>query len=184
MPYIPVAVVSGAGSSLTKIEDQLLGSPAASFDFQNIPATFINLQIFLSARGDTAATSTTLNVRINNDSAAHYDRELQVAHSGTLATSETILGTEAIVGDVAANSATAGMVGSYLLTFFNYAQTTFFKNFTSSSGGFGRASSTNDVWLEAVFSEWISTAAINRVTLFPGAGSFLAGSRATLYGLA
>ena len=56
-----------------KLAETLLVAPAASITFSGIPATFSHLEIEWHARGDVAGTSTTILLRLNNDSGANYD---------------------------------------------------------------------------------------------------------------
>jgi hypothetical protein len=90
--------------------------------------------------------------------------------------------TSLVLFRIAGAGATAGEVGTHVLDFPEYANTTFFKTITSlGMDEWGNASSART--LGAYVGVWRSTAAISGLTLGPGGGNWIAGSAATLYGI-
>ena len=163
------------------IGDTVLGSAAASITFSSITTDYLHLMLLFHGRGDTVAVNTTLLLRLNGDTGTNYHMESARAVN-TVVDAPTISGTSVQVGLVAAASATAGYASALSSHIMNYASTTFHKQLTflnmhAQSAGLGN--------VEARFGGgfWASTAAVNSVQIFPGAGNFIAGTRATLYGM-
>jgi hypothetical protein len=169
----------GGGGAATQITDTTLGAPAASFDLTGIPATFNHLLLVLFARGDTAAVVATINATLNNDGGANYDWEEVINATAANAQGQT----SGRAGRMPANTAAAGDFATLIAYIGSYRDATNKKSYAaivSSREGTGVGSLKSGtqafVWLGAA-------AAVNRITLTPSAGNFVAGSRATLYGL-
>lgn len=160
----------------------VVGSAAASIDFTSIPAHWSHLIIELYARGDTAATSTAILMRFNNDTGTNYNYQLFTASNTTL-TGATGAGVGYVSpGSVPAATAPANVFGAASIKVTNYANSENFKTYlgagyleTADSGAGQTISQTGGIWE--------STAAINRVTLVLAAGSFAIGTRASVYGM-
>jgi hypothetical protein len=156
-----------------------LGSAAATIDFTSIPATFAHLRLVIVGRGDTAAGSTSLGLKVNNDAGGNYEWITLFGRSNsTLAYDTGVTTSPMIVGYLPAATAGGGLGISDILVA-DYASTVLHKGFTWTDKHFD---ATNRA-AGAGGGRWTSTAAINRLTLLLGAGNFIAGSRATLYGL-
>jgi hypothetical protein len=168
---------------LGQIADSTAGGAVASFDFTSIPGTYAHLLVMCSLRGDTAATSAAVQARFNNDSAANYDDQRLTGSAAVPASAEALAATSATVGICPANTATANYFGGLCAFIPKYASTTGNKIFVApfaywigTSGGNGVVGVGSGQWRTA-------GTAITRLTLLPSAGNFVAGSRATLYGL-
>lgn len=170
--------VSGGAPSGVLLAEFSLASPAASFDFTDIPATYRHLHVVLSGRSATAAASDNVLVRLNNDSGAgkyawQYVQALATTPTASFSTSDTA----ARVGVVAAASATAGDAGIVDAIIGDYRGSAFRKGMRG-SGGIGGAHAV------VYASKWNDTSAVTRLTLLLGSGAnFVAGSVASLYGL-
>jgi hypothetical protein len=159
------------------LADTTLVAAAASISFASIPATFAHLMLVGLARGDTAATSIALQLRFNNDSAANYNVEVLTA-TAAVAAAATNTGLTAGWGNaIPAATAAAGHFSPVVIFIPNYASATPDKSL------FGLGFLPANPQLQIAGSLWASTAAINRIDLFAGAGNLLAGTRFTLYGL-
>lgn len=178
--------------AVVRISDSTLGADAASFDLTSIPGTYKHLRILLQCRSVKAAvTEENLSIRVNNDSGANYDmQQTQVYDSGNY-NAVTVVGgavqnlaATAIdqAGTMPAASSPAGSSAQVTVDIINYAGTTFNKALSIQCAA-KLTDSANGMRLWLCAAEWRSTAAITRVTLFPAANNFLAGSRCTLYGL-
>ena len=174
--------ITGGVGSFVVIADTTLAAPAATVDFAAIPATYAHLLLVSYARGVIAGGATGLAMRYNNDVAANYSWARIRGASPSVVFAEVPGQTFLHVGTIPATDAAAKFLGPSLALIPNYAQTTGHKpnigfGGTTSSGGAGTyfIEVVNGVWLPA------TTAAINRLTLFPSGGSFAAGSRFTLY---
>lgn len=166
------------------IADSTAVGAVASFDFASIPQTFAHLMVVLEARGDTAGNLVSACVRFNNDSGASqysYAAILNTSASadGTLDNTSNTLG---LLGAVPAAAAAAQLAGTTSFTVQRYAGGTLLKRWLAQYGT--QYASTTGAWQMGLTSGfWNSSAAITRVTLFPASGNFVAGSRATIYGL-
>lgn len=180
-----LAVVGGTltwAGGWVAIFDSTLGASAASIDITGIASTFAHLKLIIQARGDTAASNVDIRMRMNNDSSALYASQYVRGVAAAASAQESVSATSTIVGTIAAASATAGHSGVSEIVIPNYAGTTFFKNWTGYSG-WTQAITTSNMADQSISGVWASTAAINRLTLLPGAGNFIAGTRCTVYGL-
>lgn len=160
--------------------DSTLGSAGASFDITSVPTWGSHIKIVLVGRGDTAASSVAVTLRFNNDAAANYTSERLFANATSVTGSESVSATSANAGGLAAASATANHAGMVEIVIPNFRGTTFFKNYTGVSG-WTQALTTTNVNVDIRSGAWASTSAITRVTIIPGAGNFVAGSRCTAY---
>jgi hypothetical protein len=154
----------------------------ATIDFPAIPATYKSLVVVLVGRGDTAAPSVQVTMRLNADATASYDTQTQTAVATTTAAVEAIAATSARVGSLAAASAPSGAGGEIEIVIPDYTVTAVRRRFQS-SGSCGTADATGGQTLETDRGQWRSTVAVNEVTLLAGVGNFAAGTVATLYGV-
>jgi hypothetical protein len=180
---IPVTLINAAGGgAMTQLYDNTASGAIASWDVSGISQAYNHLEIIVNARGDTAATNTGLELRFNNDSAANYDYQ-HVKGIAALTVAAEFLGlTSAEIGAVSAATATADISGFVKATVSDYASSTFRKQIISQSATqTGVTSGTLSIF--NILNAWRSTAAVNRITVFPAAGNFIAGSRLTIYGL-
>lgn len=172
---------------MQRIADSLLGADTANFDLTSIPAgLFKHLRLVLSLRSDRAGnTSDTAKLLVNNSSSAIYDYVYGAEGTGSSYPgylSEAYGQTSAIIGFSTAATAPAGVAGIFDLLFYDYASTTFNKQWAG-TGGIEFASSSQNLRLAKCSGVWASTAAINRLTISPVNGSnWKSGCRATLYG--
>lgn len=162
---------------VSQIEDKastLNAGAVASIDFTGIPATYKTLELELLLRTDRAAnTSDKFNLKINNDgTAANYQGMLtSIYHSGQQA-SEEFLGTNSPmpIGYATAVTAPASTFAHYIVTFPQYANTNIRKDFQVRGGGRFNTTTGNLQMFDGI-GHWISTAAINRLTLTPNLGT-------------
>lgn len=174
-----------AGAVMRPIYDTELGVDAASFDVTSITSAYRSLMIQLLSRSTTAAASTTAAIRFNNDSSAIYDVENLQAVSATVASAGSVAQTSALLGTIPAASATSGLFGQIDATIAHYTGTTANKSVVSHAGAkvaTGTPAAT-DLVSQEYRGWWRSSAAISRITIFPLAGNFLAGTRLTIWGL-
>lgn len=167
----------GAGS----LSDTTAGGAVANIDISGIVATYAHLLISVYARSDTAATSTTLLLRFNGDSAANYDWQQLTGSAAAAGAAESFAASGAFVGNMPANTAGANLFSATEIFIPNYAGAVNNKQSVAiNSSKIGTAS--GNFGVNALGGAWRSNAAINRVTLLPGAGNLVAGTRVTIYG--
>jgi hypothetical protein len=161
------------------IADSLLvGGPAAQFDFVSIPQTFAHLMVIITGRSDQVANTVAINMRMNNDSSAAYEHESNQGIDAVGSSGQGTAQTVAYVGDMAAASAGAGRVGTATLWIPHYTGTVLNKGWHTLGGSMY---SSHIASLRA--GQWLNPAAVTRLTIIPGGGNFVVGSRATVYGL-
>ena len=183
-----VAYVTGSGASAwgprapVRLAETTLGAGAASVTLSSIPQTYRHLMLTASARSDNAATGlTSLGLRFNADSGANYSYQINVSASTTVSTFGSVSATALDIGGTSQASSTANNFALNDMLILDYTNTAIFKHAGGSSGGIEGALAN----MKAFFATgvWASTAAITSITILPGAGSFVANSRFTLYGL-
>jgi hypothetical protein len=165
-----------------QLGDTTLGAPAATVAFASIPATFAHLLVVLSARGDTAATNTSVSLRLNGDTTAAYASQYIQGNAATASAVEAASATSLTLAAIAAATATAGHTGGAAILVPQYAGTTFFKQAVA-FGVLTQALTTGNMYAMLRSGVWANAAAVNSLTFLPAAGNFIAGSRFTLYGL-
>jgi hypothetical protein len=167
--------------SMGSIFDTTLGVAAATIDITGIVATYAHLMIEFYLRGDTAATATPLNLRLNGVSTASYQYQ-QLSSSAAVTTSAEGLATTVItLGSIPAATATANYFGAGEILIPHYASGSNAKS-VEANLGYRTGNLTGNGFTHRT-SGWGPTAAVNQVTLIPGAGNFLAGSRCTVYAM-
>lgn len=163
------------------IADSTLGAPAGSIDFSALPTSYGALLIEAQLRGDTAATFTNVNLRFNADAGVNYNYGQISTNGTTVATTEQYGQVSIIPGVIPAATAPTSAGGPLMVLVPNYGGTTFHKNTLSLVASNNADAGPNQMNMAFGQGRWKSTAAITRVTLLPSAGSFVAGSRMTIW---
>ena len=169
--------------ALVLIEEVVLTAPAATIDFQNIPATFRHLEIFGNLRSDRAATSDGIEFTFNADGGGNYDW-LRILLRDVYSSIRAFADTSMDVASVVAATGPAGKFSSFSVIFPNYKDTTIEAGLIY-LGGFIRATSgVTNIAGSLGYAEWRDTAAVNRITLTPSVGAnWVSGSIVALYGI-
>jgi hypothetical protein len=170
-------------NTFVKIASVTVGSGgAASMDFTSIPATYTDLMVKISARGNrNNSGSLTVSLRFNSDSGANYSNR-RVYGDGTTAASDSGSGdTYGTAGYVSKTYDTANTFGSCEIYVPNYAGSAA-KSY--SSDGVEETNATLS-YASIVAGLWSGTSAITGISLFPSIGLFnwVEYSSATLYGI-
>lgn len=154
----------------TPLANLTLGSSAASVTFSSISQTYRDLVLVVNAGGTSAGAG--VMVRANGDTGVNfYSVEMRGNGSTTGAasfTSDAWSGYTGITSTVAFNA-------QYQI--FDYSATDKHKSALS------RQNDSSSL-VEAVAHRWANTAAITTLLIYPGGGSFTAGSSFALYGIA
>jgi hypothetical protein len=157
-----------------KIASVTVGSGgAANMDFTSIPATYTDLVIKISARGNNA-TETSINVSFNGSTANFSNRYVQ--GNGAAASSAQAA---RLVGQVTGTNVTANTFANSETYIPNYAGSTN-KSFSTDTVTENNATT---AYQNLSAGLWSNTAAINQITLTPASGAFIQYSTATLYGI-
>jgi hypothetical protein len=170
---------------LRPIADSVAGGAVASFDFTSIPATFAHLVVFAYLRADPAATFVNANLRLNNDSGSTYDSQQLVANGTVPSSTGTAAGatTSALAGRAPAATAPASAFSALMLIIPQYVGAVGHKSWLALSYDREVSGTVSDGVIFAGGGQWLSTAAVSRLTLLPSSGNWIAGSRATLLGV-
>ena len=163
------------------ISDTTLGGIAANVDITSISATYAHLLLVTYARSDAAGTRA-LQLRFNGDATANYDHQQLLGTAATVQAIETFAAAQIIAGFIPLSTDGANLFSASVTFIPNYAGSTNNKLALSISGlKIGTTTGLMANYLVGGF--WRSAAAINRITLLPNAGNFVAGTRVTLYGM-
>lgn len=170
--------------SLGCVADSTLGGAAASIDFTGLPTTYAHLMVILYGRGDTAAALTNVQCRFNNDSTATYHQQALDATGATVTAADAGAAavTSALIGFIPAATSPANAFGQLDMVVAHYANAVNQKTFVAKSYAKSAATGVGAGFLRTVGGVWmLAPVAINRITLFPAAGNFAAGTRASVY---
>lgn len=177
------SVLPGQSQIIAETE---LADAAASIAFSSIPAGFRRLILIVEARTDRADEADGVLVQFNSDGGSNYDYIRFYASSATAATVSAARATTSImIGQAEAASSRASNWAPCEATIHDYAATDREKWIsTSTTGRMGNVSADADIVFGFQQGRWRSTAAITSITIIPQIGpNFVAGTRATLYGV-
>lgn len=158
------------------IEEQVLGT-TGYFLFTDIPQTYTNLEVVLTARA-VATASQNLRLYFNGDGASNYDYQSMISSSTTVTAGEQFNGNGALIGVIPGNGATAGLFSGVRIFIPNYRR------------GYQKGAVVTHVSHEDTASlytyavHWRKAEAINKITLNVQNANvnFVAGCVASLYG--
>jgi hypothetical protein len=186
---IPFGVLSAAGagepvalSDYELITSTILTTTAASVEFSSLgtySSTYKHLQIRASARSNSAGVSdVNWFMRINGDTGSNYARHLLRGTGTSVSSSALTSATSMRIGSLPAATGTTSEFGPLVLDLLDPYSTTKNKTVRCLTGLIG---SQNRIELQSNFR--ISTASTTSITLLQESGSFIAGSRFSLYGI-
>lgn len=153
----------------------------SSFSFSSL-GSFTHLHIIWVARGDTSATSTTVNCNLNGDNGNNYDLQ-QIAGSGSTASGTETFATACNIGSMAAATAPAGSTGAGEVTVLNYrANDGVLWKSMYMSAHWRTSNSAGGQQMRLRFMDWRNTSPVTSMAFSTSAGNFATGSKFTLYG--
>lgn len=168
-----------APGGMTQLADVTLAIDTASFDFQNVNPGG-HLELYLAGRTTETATTSSGILRFNSDAGANYDYARASAHGTSMSVTSNMAQNSMRIGDFPGANAAGLRLGIGVVKVGHYAQAVNYKPVVVENGQHEDTSSTS-VWWEAQGGGWRGTAAITRVTASSASGSWLAGSRGSLY---
>lgn len=179
--FIPTAVVEAAGGVGAILFDSTLGADTTTIDTGagGIAAGYNVIEVFILSRTSEVIDVALINVTVNNDGSAIYDRQILQGANVTAAAGITVAGTSWQIS-TAGDSQQAGACGVARLTIPGYTQTTFHKAAEFNSGTNDDTAANNRAVFGAL--RWRSTAAITRMAVAAASGNLRAGSRLLIYG--
>jgi hypothetical protein len=158
------------------IATNTLGTAASSVSFSSISGSYTDLVLVISARGTTAATSTSVYFT-TNITGANYSSTWMLGNGSSAASSRYSGLNQGYLGYISAASNASDSRGTVIAHFMNYSNTTTFKTVLS-RGNVAEAE------VDAYVSLIRGTSAISTITVGEGGGNnFVAGSTFTLYGI-
>lgn len=170
-------LLSQLSTSPRLISSTVLAGTQASITV-SVPSGFNYLQGVFTARKNSGGGGAFCWMQFNGDTSAHYQWQNLV--DTTASTSGASLVTIMQVGLCAGASDTANYFATGTFTIGNASSTAVAKSYTSNSG---LTCSTTTYYTSIHGGVWNQTSAITSVTLMPDAGSFIAGSSFSLYGV-
>lgn len=184
---IPFGILSAAGVSAAPtdayelISTTVLGSTTASVTFSSLgdySSSYKHLQIRSVAKTATTGDGAEgMILRFNSDSGANYARHTLSGNGSSVSSSATTSTTHANAGLVTTNSSIAAFAGNVcdVLDAYSTTKNKTVRALTAHPGAL--------VFVQLLSGVWINTASITSITLLPTLGSFITGSRFSLYGI-
>jgi hypothetical protein len=169
-------------STYTLISSNVLASSAASVTFSAIPATYTDLVLRASVRGDSAATAVNMKVLFNNDTTTNYSVTAIYNGGGTpadLQVGNTASPYSGLINADTSTSNTFSNIEVYVPSYNsinNKPLSTAFAPESNSAGGTGYEN-----WIAAQL--YRGSSAITRIDCILNGGNIMATSSFYLYGI-
>lgn len=177
-----VTAIGGGGGIGAVLFDSTLGAPAANIDTGagGIAGTHNILEIFILSQTDAAGATDALDITLNNDTGANYDKQVVTGSNTVLAAAAVNAGTAwAIVTHGAGGTTQYPSVCR--ITIPSYAVTTFYKVGEATIARFDATNTNQAARIEAL--GYRSTTAISRLKVAAqGAANLKAGTRLLIFG--
>jgi hypothetical protein len=152
----------------------------STITFSGIPQTFTHLQIRSIARDSRTNAATNLNMQFNSDAGTNYTSHYLYGNSTTaIASASGASQTSALGMRTAGNSATSSCFGVGIIDILDYSNTNKYKTLRSLSGYDDNSS--GEIWFTSGL--WMSSIAINSITITPVTSPILQFSSFALYGV-
>ncbi len=166
-------------ATYTLISSNVLTTTAASVSFTSIPSTYTDLVLRVSARTDESATTTTMKVTLNNDTAGNYSVTELRGNGSTAASARDSAVPYLNQYLINASTSTSNTFGSLELYLPSYTAT----QKKPISVFFVRENNTTaaDIYTDANL--WQGTAAVSSIQLNANSNNFVSGSSFYLYGI-
>ena len=181
---IPLGIFATAGaggaggSAFELISTQVLTSSAASVTFSSIPATYKHLQIRMVTKTGAAFTDQWAFMQMNSDTGSNYAYHRIQGNGGSVFSNSGTSRTNMIVS-LQSTSRDSNLGWSVaiadLLDYSSASKNTTMRSLT------GMVDAANLIGLYSGL--WMNTATVSSLNLFPESGSWLTGSRFSLYGI-
>jgi ribosomal protein S11 len=169
--------------TFTLIQTVTVSSPTSNIAISSIPATYTDLVVIGSYRGDVAGTNSQGNIQFNGDTSATYSFARAVGDSsGANGTGNTSVSSIRVAYVGPGSTGTANSFGTFVYYIFNYRS-----NYTKFIQGQDlrlSSSSTGDCYVQMQTAQWRNTGTINQITFFSAqAHNLAAGCTFSLYGI-
>lgn len=188
MSLFPLGLLSqggGAGGvpAYELISTTTLGSDTANVTLSSIPSTYKHLRFVISGRSSTASTGfSNVYAQMNGaTSSSYWFSYLEVSGSSYSNQRSSTVQTSAKMGYTQNNSHTAGYFSGHEIEILDYTSTNKYK-----TGRFqSRTDSIDSVNAYMSYGSFVflGTAAVSSINFFLSSGSWIAGSRFSVYGI-
>jgi hypothetical protein len=189
MSLFPLGLLSqgsGAGGGTPAYElisTTTLGSDTANVTLSSIPSTYKHLRFVISGRSSTASTGfSNVYAQINGSSSSSYwFSYLEVSGSSYSNQRSTTVQTSAKMGYTQNNNHTSGYFSGHELEIVDYTSTNKYKTARFQS----RTDSIDTAQAYMSYGSFVftATAAVSSITFFLSSGSWITGSRFSVYGI-
>jgi hypothetical protein len=187
MALFPLGILSAAGAvgpaiipDYELIESQILTGTEASVTFSNLntySSSFKHLQIRAVARTAGSYSDIAFIVRLNGDTGSNYSVHYLVGNGSSVSSVGAASNTSMNFYGIAGNSQASGVFGAGIIDILDYSSTTKNKTLRAITG-------TGATKISLGSGAYFNTAAITSVNIAAeGTGSWLAGSRFSIYGI-
>jgi len=167
---------------LQPLQTVTLSSSTNSINFTNIPQTFTDLKIEISARSDRAINSPSLGIKFNNDSASNYSKTVIYGNGGA-GSYNSSNNNEFDGPSITGSSDTANTFSNSVVYIANYANSNY-KSIITDSVIENNSSTSGTYLLEMMAGLWRNTAAISSINIFENNGNnLISGTKFSLYGV-
>jgi hypothetical protein len=169
----------GGGGSIVKLDRSIVTVATPTIAFASISGAYEDLIIAINGQLSGAADFVWASLNGDTNAANYHWSRGDFQASGIFSQNGTGPGLD--IGLLGPNGAGASFADALESTIYGYSGTTFYKNSLSRSTlriGAGSSQTTNEIQA----SNWLSTAAVNAITLTANSGNFTVGTTATIYG--
>ncbi len=166
-----------AAGAYELISSTILTGTSSQIDFTSIASTYKHLQIRMTMRN--SGTSVLAYTRLNSDSSALYSSHRLAGTGSSVASSAWTNGTELYTAVITESTTTANAFTGAIVDILDYASTSKNKTLRFFYGSQGSSSTPLGIYSGL----YQSTSAISTISIFPETGSFVSGSRFSLYGI-
>ena len=170
--------------AIVRLFDVNLAAPAANIDLTSIPQTYSHLRLYLMLKSTDAAALVVANMQMNGITTALYHSQQLSGAAGTPGATGLVGTTVGKLGNVSGGTLLASNLCPVTVDFLHYRDANvnyrpWISHWFRLSGG----TVATDIDTGQMGGMLNLGAAINRITILPGAGQWAANCRATLYGL-
>jgi len=169
---------------MVRLYDSLLTGTASNFDLTSISQAYYHLKLYLYLRSTGAVEGDFALMTFNGDSGANYNEETLYGQNTTASAGKSGGASRlAPIWSSAGGSTNAANFAGGVFDIPHYTGANR-KMIYGVCGSWDDAGSPAYGTVASYMGQWASTSAITQITLTPFTGSFAAGSRVTLYGIA
>jgi hypothetical protein len=186
---IPFGILSAAGAGVgvagdyELIETSILTSSASSVTFSNLgtySSTYKHLQLRAVARHNAGAGGGSSLMIFNGDTAANYSRHNLTGDGSTVFSQAQVSSSWIEIPAIGSAGNAANIFGGHVIDILDPYSTTKNKTIRALAGKMSSDGGNN---ISLISGNWRSTASVTSMTFTPNAGSLIAGSRFSLYGI-